>query len=295
MKVLITGFSGLIGTALAGHLTKRGHSVVGLSRTAGDGVVVWDPEKRMIDEAGLVGIEAVVHLAGAGVASGRWTAARKKEIVDSRVGATRLLVDALGRMDRPPSVLVSASGSGFYGETGDRVADEDARQGQGFLAELCRQWEAEAIRASEFGIRVVCLRTGVVLTPNGGALGRLLPIFKAFLGGPAGNGSQWMSWISIDDHLAIIEHMLARTEWNGPVNAVSPTPVRNALFSSELGRVLGKPSAFPVPAFVLKLLFGEMARETILASSRLRPRRLVDSGFQFQHPTVTKALEHLLG
>lgn len=294
MRVLITGASGLIGAALTSYLTDRGHVVVGLSRQERDGFVLWDPKKGTIDEPGLTGIEAVVHLAGASVASGRWTTARKKEIVESRVHATRVLVDALGRMEQPPSVLVSASGSGYYGVTGDRAVDEDAKPGEGFLADLCQQWEREAERASEFGVRVVYLRTGVVLTPKGGALARLLPIFRARLGGPVGDGCQWMSWISIDDLLAIIDQMLVRQEWKGPVNAVSPAPVRNGLFSSELGRVLGRPSALPAPAFALKIMFGEMAKETILASSRLRPRRLVDSGFQFQHDTLTKALEHLL-
>lgn len=294
MKVLITGANGLVGSALALFLVAKGHEVVRLSRSQGDGCVQWDPDQEKIDESALAGVNAVVHLAGANVAGGRWSAARKREILESRVCPTRFLVDVLGRMPDPPSVLVSASASGFYGETGDREADEDAPPGEGFLANVCQQWEAEANRASEFGVRVINLRTGVVLTSKGGALARLLPVFRVGLGGPAGNGRQWMSWISMDDLLAIILHVLLRPEWKGPVNAVSPSPVKNADFSATLGRVLGRPSAMSTPAFVLKAMFGEMARETILASSRLRPRRLIDSGFQFQHNTLEPALRHVL-
>jgi uncharacterized protein (TIGR01777 family) len=295
MKILISGASGLVGSALAPFLTTQGHEVVRLGRSARDGCVQWDPAAGTIDESALAGVDAVVHLAGANVGSGRWTASRKKEILESRVVPTRFLVDVCGRMPKPPSVFVSASASGFYGNTGEREIDEDEPAGTGFLADVCRQWEAEAMRAADFGMRAICLRTGVVLTPKGGALAKLLPVFRVGLGGPAGNGRQWMSWIAIDDLLAVILHVVSNSAWTGPVNVVSPNPVQNAEFSTVLGKVLGRPSAVAVPSLALKAMFGQMARETILASACLRPRRLIDSGFQFQFETIEPALRHLLG
>lgn len=294
MKIVVAGATGLVGSALVPALRAAGHAVVGLGRSAAAGVERWDPAAGVLDPAVIEGAGAIVNLAGAGVADGRWTAARRAEILDSRVQSTRLLVDSLARLATRPDVFVCASASGYYGDCGDREVDEQASAGDGFLAEVCRRWEAEAQRAETAGVRTVMMRLGVVLTPRGGALGKMLPIFRAGLGGPAGNGRQWISWMTIDDVVAAFVHAILQPVVRGPVNAIAPAPVRNAAFAQALGRVLGRPAAVTAPAVALRLMFGQMAEETILQSSRLVPARLAATGFSWRHPEIEAALRHVL-
>jgi uncharacterized protein (TIGR01777 family) len=297
MRVVVTGAGGMVGSALLPFLSTQGHETVALSRSGGgdSNRAVWNPDAGELDPAVLDGANGIVHLAGANIAEGRWTRSRKREILESRVNSTRLLVEAMRKSARRPEVLVCASATGYYGDTGDVLVDEDAPSGKGFLAEVCRAWEAEAMRAAELGVRVVLLRNGVVLDPRGGALAKLLPVFRAGLGGPVGGGRQWMSWSSIDDTVGAILFALLEPTLAGPVNAVSPQPVTNADFAHALGRVLGRPSVAPAPATALKLLYGQMAEETVLASSRVDPRRLSEAGYPFRHPDPEGALRHVLG
>jgi hypothetical protein len=296
MKIAITGATGLVGSALAPFLTTQGHEVVGFSRGGGgSGTARWDPAHHQIDLPALHGVDAVIHLAGENLADGRWTAARKRELTASRVATTRWLVDELGKLALRPRIFVCASAVGFYGDTGDTPVDEGAPAGSGFLADLCRGWEAEAVRAEEWGARVVTLRTGVVLTPAGGALAKFLPVFRAGLGGRIGSGRQWMSWIALDDVLGSIAHVLGSEVMRGPVNLVAPEPVTNASLTRTLARVLRRPAMLPVPAVALRVLLGEMADETLLGSSRVRPSRLLETGYAFRWPDLEPALRHVLG
>jgi hypothetical protein len=280
-------------------LSAAGHEVVRLVRRApapGEKAVRWDPEKGEIDAAGLEGLDAVVHLAGENIASGRWNAARKAAIRASRVNGTRLLCDALAGLARPPKTLVCASAIGYYG---DRVADvltEESPPGAGFLPDVCREWEAAAEAAMRKGVRVVVLRIGVVLSPNGGALSRMLPLFRIGLGGVIGSGRQYVSWVALDDLPLIILHALQCGDLSGPVNAVAPRPVTNREFTEALGKVLSRPTPLPVPAFALRLAVGgEMADALLLASARVVPRRLEETGYPFRFPELPAALRHLLG
>ena len=297
MKVAITGASGLVGTALVPFLTTGGHEVVRLVRRPARGrdEARWDPERGEVDRGALDGVEAVVHLAGANIAEGRWTAARKRELRDSRLGPTRRLAEALASLPRPPKVLVSSSATGYYGERGDAWVDETDPPGADFLGTLAREWEEATGPAAGAGIRVVRLRTGIVLTPEGGALGKMLLPFKLGIGGVLGSGRQHMSWIAIDDMLDVIHFALATPALDGPVNAVAPEPATNREFTKTLGRVLCRPTVAPAPAFALRLAFGEMADATVLVSTRVRPQRLLDAGFRFRFPTLEDALRHLLG
>lgn len=298
MKILVSGATGMIGSALVPALRDDGHAIVGISRRARGGDrdgVHWDPEHGEIDADALTDIDAVIHLAGANLADGRWTSERKRQILESRVKGTRLLVHTFAQFVRRPRVFLSASAVGFYGDTGEAEVDESIAPGSGFLAHVCRRWEAEALRAAPFGIRVVLVRSGMVLEPTGGALARLLPVFRTGLGGPVGGGRQWMSWIAIDDWIALVRHALARSEIEGPINAVAPHPVRNSELAEVLGRVLGRPARVPAPALAVKLLLGaELAEQTVLQSCRAIPRRAIESGFVFQFPALESALQHLL-
>jgi uncharacterized protein (TIGR01777 family) len=282
LRLAITGINGLIGTALAAYLDTAGHEIVAVRRG---------------DFGAVDGCDAVIHLAGAPVAQ-RWTAAARAEITRSRIDYTRALVEAMRRAARPPRVLLSGSAIGIYGERGDEVLDEQAppgpraAHGAGFLAGLCADWEAEAAKADA---RVVLLRTGIVLTPRGGALAQLLPAFELGAGGPIGHGRQWMSWISIEDQLGAIEHALHTESLSGPVNLVAPSPLTSNDFARTLGHVLGRPSLARVPVFALRLLFGEAAEAAIVASQRVKPGRLEASGFRFMHPQLDAALRFLLG
>jgi uncharacterized protein (TIGR01777 family) len=297
MKVAITGASGLIGSALVPFLTTDGHDVVRLVRRApaGPGEAAWDPGRGTVDRAALDGVFAVVHLAGENIAEGRWTDARKEKLRSSRLGPTRGLAEALASLPRPPEVLVSSSAVGYYGHRGDAWVDETCPAADDFLGRLAAEWEAAAQPAAGAGIRVVNLRTGIVLSPAGGALGKMLTPFKAGVGGVLGPGTQYMSWITIDDLLGAIHHALVTDGFGGPVNAVAPEPVTNAVFTKALARVLGRPAILPVPAFALRLLFGEMADAALLSSTRVRPARLLAAGYRFRFPDLEAALRFLLG
>lgn len=297
MKVLITGASGLVGSALVPLLTAGGHTVARLVRSQprpGAAEIQWDPEVGIRETASLDGVDAIVHLSGENIAGGRWTAERKAKIRDSRVKGTRTLCEALARLAHPPKVLVSASAIGFYGDRGDEILREESAPGAGFLAEVCRAWEEATAPAAQKGIRVVLLRIGVVLSPAGGALAKMLFPFKLGVGGIIGSGQQYMSWIGLDDTVGAIHHALAQGTVQGPVNAVAPYPVTNREFTKALGRVLGRPTLFPLPAFAARLVFGEMADALLLASTRVEPARLVAAHYAFRHPNLEGALRHLL-
>jgi uncharacterized protein (TIGR01777 family) len=240
-------------------------------------------------------VDAVVHLAGLSIASGRWTRSRRRALRESRITGTQSLVDSLRRLDNRPKVMVCASAIGIYGDRGDEKLDEDSSYGSGFLADLCKEWEAAALAAAEIGIRVVTLRFGNVLSPRGGMLAKLLPPFRFGLGGPLGSGRQIVSWISIDDVIGAIAHCLVSGDLSGAVNATSPRPVSNADFSRCLGRVLRRPALFRVPAPALRLLLGSMAEETALAGAHVKPKRLIESRYAFRHEDIESALRHLLG
>ena len=298
-SVLVSGASGLVGRALQGFLETQGHSVRGLVRRAArkEGEFQWDPAAGTIDPAALAGVDAVIHLGGENVAGGRWTAARKAAIWSSRVDGTRTL--AKGIAARPvgerPEVFVSAAAVGFYGDQGDAVLGESAGLGAGFLAEVCEAWEGELAAVEALGVRTVALRTGVVLSPAGGALAKMLPAFMIGAGGRLGSGRQWMSWITPDDLGAMYLRAVLDPTWRGAFNAVAPTAVTNAEFTATMARVLRRPAVFPVPAAVLKLIFGEMAEETLLASTRAVPDRAARAGFVWRQPELETALRHVVG
>jgi uncharacterized protein (TIGR01777 family) len=297
LTVLITGASGLMGRALTPFLETQGHRVLQLVRrppaTATE--IFWDPGKGKLDARQLEGIDAVVHLAGENIAEGRWTTARRAALRESRLAGTRTLVAALGQMHRRPGVLLSASALGIYGDSGQEIMTEESRSGEGFLAALCRDWEAELSPARMAGMRSVALRMGLVLTPAGGALAKMLPAFRAGVGGRLGSGCQWLGWIAMDDLLGAVHHVLHNPECDGPVNVVAPGAVTNADFTTTLGRVLRRPVMLPVPALALRALFGDMADEALLASTRAVPAQLQRSGYAFRFPELEPALRHVLG
>jgi len=294
--VLVTGASGMVGRVLVPFLEARGHEVRRLVRgdARGPGEYRWDPAHGELDPAALEGISAVVHLAGENIADGRWTAARRAAIRDSRVQGTAALARAIAAREDRPEVLVSASAVGYYGDRGDEPLSEEAGPGSGFLAGVCVEWEREAAEVERCGVRSVRLRLGVVLGPEGGALARMLPVFKAGVGGRLGSGRQWMSWIAVEDLAAICGEALRRTDWRGAFNAVAPAPVTNAAFTETLARALGRPAVLPVPAAALKLLFGLMAEEALLASTRAVPARLEAAGFVWRHPNLEAVLRAAL-
>ena len=296
MHIAITGASGLVGSTLCPLLTTGGHQITRLvRREANEGEVTWDPQAESFDASPLEGIDAVVHLAGENIGKSRWTAKLKQRLRDSRVIGTRKLCEGLARMAAPPKVLVCASAIGFYGDRGDEKLDEESRPGNSFLSELVKDWEAATQPAADAGIRVVNLRFGVILSPKDGALAKMLLPFKLCVGGRVGSGKQYWSWISIDDAAGIIHHALMREGLVGPVNAVAPNPVTNLEFTKTLGRVLGRPTIFPMPAFAAKLALGEMADELLLASSRVDAGLILESSYEFRQPTLEEALRHLLG
>ena len=297
MKVLVSGSNGLVGSALIARLTKDGHQIVRLVRAQADPgvpVVLWIPGKGVLDAAALEGFDAIVHLAGESIASGRWTMEKKARIRDSRVRRTELLAGTIARLSRPPAVLLCASAIGFYGDRGDEILTEESASGKDFLSEVCRAWEAASEPAARKGVRVVLHRFGVILSPAGGALAKMLLPFKLGLGGRVGDGRQFMSWIAIDDVVDALVHALGAKDLRGAVNTVSPRPVTNAEFTRTLGRVLRRPVVFPMPAFAARLAFGEMADALLLSSQRVEPKRLVASGYRFRYPDLEPALRHLL-
>jgi uncharacterized protein (TIGR01777 family) len=298
MEVAVTGSHGMIGSALVPALTAAGHRVRRVVRSdAGPGEVAWDPAAGTIDAAALEGVEGVVHLAGVGIGEKRWTAAEKQRIRDSRIRGTSLLATALAGLSAPPRVLVSQSAVGYYGhQRGDEVLNEESSPGTGFLAEVVRAWEEASHPAAEAGIRVVNTRSGVVLTTAGGALKRQLPFFRLGVGGPLGSGRQWLSWISIDDEVSGILHVLGDASLSGPLNLTSPNPCTSKEFARALGRALHRPAVVPVPKLALNAVVGgELADQMALASQRALPTRLLASGFAFRHPDIGTALHAVLG
>lgn len=297
LRILVTGSHGLVGTALVPSLTASGHQVSRLIRSAtspGSADVSWDPGQGTIEVGRLEGVEAVIHLAGESIAAGRWTTQRKERIRISRLQGTRLLCETLAAMAHPPRVLISASAIGYYGDRGEELLREDSAPGTGFLAEVCRAWEVATEPASRRGIRVVLCRMGVILSPEGGALGKMLLPFRLGLGGRLGSGRQVMSWIALDDVVGAMHHAIITEHLRGPVNLVAPQPVTNQEFTTVLGRVLHRPTLAPVPAFALRLMLGELADQALLASARVQPTKLVAAGYAFHYPELEAALHHLL-
>ncbi|HUF75972.1 MAG TPA: TIGR01777 family oxidoreductase [Longimicrobiales bacterium] len=298
LTVAITGSTGMIGESLTHFLTTGGHRVIRVvrdSRKLGEGKIFWNPAIGEIDADGLAEADAVVHLAGTSIGSGRWTDARKKSILESRVKGTELIARTLAELRDGPKVLVSASAVGYYGDRGSETLDERASSGKGFLAEVCRAWEAGTRPAERAGIRVVQLRGGVVLSPAGGAIGQMLFPFKMGVGGRLGSGKQYLSWIDLDDHVALIHHVLYTDSLSGPVNATAPHPVTNATFTAALGRAVGRPTVIPVPALALKALFGQLGTEALLWGQRVVPRKALESGFRFFYEGVEESLRFQLG
>lgn len=296
-RVLVTGSSGLIGSALVSYFEQNGWTVVRLVRSQPQQAseLYWEPLAGVLEPESLEGFDAVVHLAGENISAGRWTPERKTAIYESRVQGTRLLSETLVQLSHPPKVLACASAIGYYGDRGDEILTEESPPGSGFLAQVCEAWEAAADIARQRKIRVVHLRFGIVLSARGGALARMLPLFKMGLGGKLGKGEQYMSWIALDDVVEAIAFILATESLQGAINIVAPQPVRNREFTEVLGRVLGRPTFFSVPAFVLKLLLGEMAEELLLSSTRVKPTRLLTAGYSFRYPDLEGALQHVLG
>ncbi|HZG05093.1 MAG TPA: TIGR01777 family oxidoreductase [Streptomyces sp.] len=295
MRVAVTGSSGLIGQALLRSLRADGHEVVRLVRrpARADDEVEWDPMRQYVDTAGLAGCEAVVHLAGAGVGDHRWTEGYKRTIRDSRVLGTAAIAEAVASLDTPPRTLVVGTAVGWYGDTGDRAVDESAPPGSGFLADVCQEWEGAAAAAEEAGIRTVYARTGLVVAREGGAWGRLFPVFRAGLGGRLGSGRQYWSHIALHDHIAALRHLLAAEELSGPVNLTAPEPVTQREVAAAMGRVLHRPALLAVPAPVLRAVLGEFSVD-VLGSQRVLPRRLLESGFAFAFPGIEDAIRAAL-
>ena len=295
MRISVTGSSGLIGSALVPLLTAEGHEVGRVSRsTTVAGAWRWDPGAGHVDAGAVNGMDAVVHLAGETIAGGRWSEARKTLIRASRVRGTRLVAEAVARADPRPQALLCASAMGFYGDRGDELLTEASTPGRGFLAEVSREWEEACAPAREQGVRVVNLRFGIVLSPAGGALAKMLLPFRLGAGGVVGSGRQWWSWVALDDAVGAIQHALVTPGLAGPLNVAAPNPVTNAEFTRTLGRVLARPTLFPVPAFAARLALGEMADALLLASARLVPERLLQTGYVFRRPELEGALRHLL-
>jgi hypothetical protein len=297
MIIAITGSSGLVGTALGHALEGDGHlirPVVRRTPRQGANEIRWDPDKGTIDAAEFAGVDAVVHLAGENIAGRRWTQSFKDKILASRVRSTKLLCDTLANLASKPTVLVSASAVGYYGNRGSEPVDESATSGRGFLAEVCQQWEAATAPAKAADVRVVNLRIGFVLSKDGGGLAKMLTPFRLGLGGVIGSGQQYISWIVLEDLVRVIQFTLSAAALVGPVNATAPTPVTNREFTKTLGSVLHRPTIFPVPAFAAKLAFGEMADDMLLGSIRVEPHALSNARFEFRYPQLEAALRHVL-
>jgi hypothetical protein len=302
LNILVSGASGLVGSALVPFLCTAGHSVTQLSHSlrgsqTSEGVpsIHWDPETADLDAAKLEGFDAVIHLAGENLATQRWTPEVKARIRDSRIQGTTLLCQTLASLKNPPKTLICASAIGYYGNQGETLLTEVSEGATDFLGMLCRNWEKTTDIARDAGIRVVNLRIGVVLSPKGGALAKMLPPFLMGAGGPMGHGKQWMSWVAVDDVVGAIHHVLVRDAIRGPINVVAPHPERNKAFSQTLGKVLFRPAFAPIPALAMKLMFGEMADTLMLSSTRVSPVRLLETGYQFRYPKLEEALRHVLG
>ena len=293
MKTLMTGCSGLVGNALIEYLFQRGHSIQCLKRNKERNQnSFWATQSLPTNTENV--FDAVIHLAGENVAEGRWTAARKERILSSRVEGTRQLIDYIATLPQKPKVFLCASAIGFYGHSMDDIFSEDSPLGKGFLADVCRQWERETERLTAMGIRTVNLRFGMVLSPKGGALHKMIPPFRARLGGVLGNGQQFISWISIRDLVAIVDFIINQPLIRGPVNVVSPIPTNNRILTETLGRVLNRPTLFKIPAFIVKLLFGQMAEEMLLCSTRVTPKILLEADYTFRDQSLEAVLRYCI-
>ena len=298
LKVAITGASGLVGTALTRFLETQGHEVVRLVRgddDPGENEALWNPDTGLVERDKLEGIDALVHLAGEPIFGLRWSDEKKRSIKESRTKGTDLISRTIAAMSRPPRVMVSSSAVGIYGDRGNEILSEESKLGKGFLASVCKAWEAATAPADRAGIRVAHLRTGMVLSEQGGALGTMLLPFKIGIGGRLGSGKQYVSWIDIDDLCALILHIIRTDTLRGPVNGTAPYPVPNSAFTASLGRVLGRPTVIPVPSLAVKALFGEMGKELLLAGARIQPEKALRSGFDFQFPAIEDSLRFQLG
>ncbi len=296
MKVLVTGATGLIGSELVPFLEKQGHEVYRLTRSKPHGArdIVWNPAKNDLPKARIEGTEVVVHLAGENIAGKRWSSKVKEELRRSRVDGTRLLCETISQLTPLPKTLICASAIGFYGNRGNELLNETSPPGTGFLPELCQEWEAACEPARAKGIRVVNLRIGVVLSAKGGALAKMLTPFKMGAGGVLGSGNQYWSWVAVDDVIGVIDHCITHEKMSGPVNTTAPCPVTNYEFTKALGAVLGRLTVIPTPAFAARLVFGEMADDLMLGSSRVMPNRLSEASYQFRYPAIEPALQHLI-
>ncbi len=297
MNILISGSTGLIGSAVTKHLLREHHSVTRLSRPGspvGEGSVIWAPEQGKLETDSIERFDVVVHLAGENIASGRWTDSKKNALYDSRIKSTQLLCSRLKVLKNKPSLLIVASAIGIYGDRGDEELSEESTSGDSFLARLVSDWENASASLIDTPIRVIKLRLGVVLSPNGGALAKMLPIFKKGVGGRLGSGSQYMSWITLDDVLGAIQHCIKCETLEGAINVTAPNPVTNREFTKKLASVLNRPAFFHTPAFMLRALLGEMADELLLSSTRVKPDKLIDSGYKFKHEFLSEGLKNLL-
>lgn len=296
MKILVSGASGLIGTNLIPPLIAKGNQVYKLVRRMPVGIdeIQWNPEENTIEDDKLEDFDVVIHLAGDNVASENWSEEKKRKIRESRVAGTRTLVDALKRCIVPPKHFISASATGFYGNRNSELLNEDSAAGKGFLPEVCQEWENEALKAGNFGARVVLLRTGIVLAKDGGALAKMLTPFKFAVGGVIGSGKQYMSWIALDDEIKAIHFILDNENLRGAFNLTAPNAVNNAEFTRALGSVLNRPTILPIPEFAIKMLFGEMGEALLLEGARVHPQKLLDAGFEFDYTDLESALKHAL-
>jgi uncharacterized protein (TIGR01777 family) len=294
MKIVLSGASGLVGSALVFHFVSDGHQVFRLVRSPEEDGIVWNPKQPISDRKALEGFDAVIHLAGESIAEGRWNEQKKREIRESRVQGTRHLSEALASLNSPPKVFICASASGYYGDRGDEILLEESPPGTGFLADVCKEWEEATRIAADKGIRVVNTRFGIILSQKGGALPKMLTPFKFGAGGKVGSGRQYWSWIDLDDVVGVIDHCTNKDELQGPVNTCTPNPVTNAEFAQTLGRVLKRPAILPLPAFAAHAAFGEMADALLLCSFRMEPAKLIASGYTFAYPDLESSLRHLL-
>jgi uncharacterized protein (TIGR01777 family) len=297
MRILLSGSHGLVGSALSKALEADGHEVRPMVRYAtgyGAHEIEWNPERYSIAMSRIEGFDALIHLAGESIAEGRWTDEKKKRIRESRVKGTRLLAESIITLKQPPRIFLCASAIGYYGNRGDELLTESSAPGNEFLSDVCVEWEAATEAASEKGIRTANMRFGIILDANGGALAKMLPPFRMGVGGKVGSGKQWMSWIALDDVVNAIQYVIVNSSLMGPINFVAPNPVRNAEFTKALGRALSRPTFFPIPAFGVRLAFGEMGEALLLSSQRVKPEKLSESGFEFKHPTLAAALAHIL-
>lgn len=297
MKIAITGSSGFAGSSLIPFLESNGHEVTKIVRSKsddGDTGINWVPENKDWHTAFAGGLDVVIHLAGENIASDKWTREKKMEILNSRVFGTRSLCESILKLDKPPGIVICASAVGFYGDRGDEVLTESSVKGELFFSKVCEKWEAETASVSEAGIRVVNLRFGMILSSKGGALPEMLTAFKKGMAGKLGSGKQYVSWIVLEDALMAIQHVLTNDSMHGPVNVTSPQSVTNKVFTKTLGKIIKRPTFMPVPAFSVRLAFGEIADEVLLASVRVKPEKLLDSGFQFKYPELDEALRSVL-